>query len=127
VAQLSEVPNLEVFASWYAAGPNADDCWKSFEQDRGLGYIQALQDWAAQHVFKFDQYHLERSDAALLVLPAGRSGHLELGYTLGRGKPGYILLDDTDTRWDVMYNFATKVYPSTEPLKEDLTRFANPV
>ena len=46
----------------------------------------------------------------MLVLPAGKSGHLELGYVIGRGKPGYILMDGEPERVDIMHSFATKVF-----------------
>jgi hypothetical protein len=95
----------EVFDDWHGAGHEADDKWKEYEQLRGRSYREALQGYAAKHVFAFDRTHLDRADSVLLVLPAGRSGHLEFGYSVGQGKKGYILLDDPD-RWDVMYQFA---------------------
>ena len=57
-------------------------------------------------------------DIAVLVLPAGKSGHLELGYMIGSGKRGYILFDDDveDCRWDVMYQFTR---PTTEEEPDD--------
>ncbi len=96
---------IEAFDDWHGAGPEADDKWKEYEQLRGRSYREALKGYAAQHVFNFDRTHLDRADGALLVLPAGRSGHLELGYAVGKGKKGYVLLDTPD-RWDVMYSFA---------------------
>lgn len=92
----------EAFDEWYSAGPEADDCWRNHQKEKGLSYKDALSGEAATNVFNFDKYHLDRCDAAVLVLPAGRSGHLELGYTVGRGKPGFILLDETaklDEHW----------------------------
>lgn len=106
---------IDAFDDWMAAGPEADDYWKKYERGRGHSYQDALSGYAAQHVFVFDKYHLDRCDAALLVLPAGRSGHLELGYAIGSGKSGFILLDGDyldDGRFDVMYNFATRVFTS---------------
>ena len=98
---------IEAFDDWYAAGPEADDYWKAYEKGRGNDYKAALSGWAARHVFSFDTYHLDRSDGGVLVLPAGRSGHLELGYLAGQAKPTYILLEDDPDRWDVMYQFAS--------------------
>jgi len=112
------IAGINIFDSWYAAGPLADDSWKTYEQSRGLTYPQALQDYAAQHVFTFDRRHLDRCYGAILVYPAGKSAHLELGYVLGQGKPGYVLLDDHKDRWDVMLNFATAVCYSVEELVE---------
>ena len=125
-----EIPNvarelrklgLDVFDDWFAAGPEADDYWKEYEIGKGKSYKEALRGYAAQHVFQFDKHHLDRVDAAILVLPAGRSGHLELGYVAGSGKPTFILLDDAyiDTgRFDVMYNFATAVFENKEEMIE---------
>ncbi len=106
----------EVFDDWYAAGPEADDKWRDYEKARGHGFIEALRGYSAQHVYNFDKKHLDESDVAVMVLPAGRSDHLELGYMLGRGKPGYILLGGEPERYDVMYNFATAVVPDVDAL-----------
>lgn len=97
----------EVFDDWYAAGPEADDYWRKYEQERGHSYKEALAGYAANHVWSYDHHHLDRCDTALLQLPAGKSGHLELGYAIGAGKRGIILLDKDYDRWDVMYRFAT--------------------
>lgn len=115
--------SFEVFDDWMAAGPEADDWWKTYEIDRGHSYAEALSGFAARHVFEFDRHHLDTSDAAVLLLPAGRSGHLELGYMAGRNKPTYILLDGSYTdegRFDVMYNFATRVFQKEEDLIAEL-------
>src|ERR1041385_5062405 len=76
----------EVFDDWYAAGPEADDKWKEYEVSRGRSYREALKGHAAKHVFEFDLHHLNRCDGCVLVLPAGRSGHLEFGFMCGKGK-----------------------------------------
>jgi hypothetical protein len=123
--QIVEIANqirsagFEVFDDWYAAGPEADDMWKEYEQSRGHSYLQALNGYAARNVFAFDLRHLERADTVVLALPAGKSGHLELGWSLGKGKRGYILLDNPD-RWDVMYQFADGVFTSVEDLTHAL-------
>lgn len=113
--------DAEVFTSWFAAGPEADDKWRDHEKARGRSYKEALQHYAATHVFEFDKAHIERADAVLLVLPAGKSGHLELGWALGQGMPGFIFLDDPE-RWDVMYRFATGVTDDRDELLQMLTR-----
>jgi hypothetical protein len=111
-----EVPNVatqlrtlgfDVFDDWHAAGPEADDCWMRYEQFKGHDLKQALKGYAAKHVFAFDQHHLGRADIGILVLPAGKSGHLELGYLCGQGKRCYVLFDKEPERFDVMYQFAT--------------------
>lgn len=107
----------KVFSDWFAAGHEADDWWKSYYTERGFTYEQALKEPASVNVFNFDKKHIDASDVMVLALPAGKSGHLELGYHLGKGKPGYILLEDAD-RWDVMYQFATGVTTSIEELSK---------
>ena len=101
---------FEVFDDWFAPGPEADDFWQKYEKGRGRSYGDALQGHAGKHVFEFDKGHIESSDLCVLALPAGKSGHLELGYFLGKGKPGYILFPEEPERWDVMYQFATGVF-----------------
>ena len=124
-AQIGEIANKlraaghEVFDDWYAAGPEADDYWQKYEIAKGHNYVQGLQGYAAKHVFSFDKFHLDRNDIAVLALPAGKSAHLELGYVIGCGKPGYILLDNPD-RWDVMYQFASGVFYSVDDLVAEL-------
>lgn len=111
----------EVFDDWYSAGEKADDAWQAYSKQRGWSYQEALDGYSAQHVFSFDKKHIDRCDTGLLVLPAGKSGHLELGYMIGRGKEGYILLDGEPERLDVMYAFATRVFSSLDEAKERLS------
>lgn len=112
---------FEVFDDWHAAGPRADDHWREYEESRGRTYIEALDGAAASNVFRFDKANLDKADAVVMVLPAGKSAHLELGYVIGTGKPGYILQDPDDCRWDVMYRFATKVCDCVEDLVDALS------
>lgn len=120
IAKQIREAGFEVFDDWYAAGPEADDYWKKYEQERGRSYTEALNGHAATHVFEFDKRHLDGSDAVVLALPAGKSGHMELGYCLGRGTPGYILLEEGSDRWDVMYKFANGVHTRVAELVKDL-------
>lgn len=127
-----EIPNIaaqirsagyDVFDDWFAAGPDADKKWREYEQRRGRAYKDALEGEAARNVFAFDKRHLEEADIVVLALPAGKSGHLELGWSLGRGTPGFILLDAaTGPKWDVMYQFATGVAENMPDLLEQVRR-----
>lgn len=109
IANKLRAEGLEIFEDWFSAGKFADDEWRDYEKGRGHTFAQALKGYAARHVFDFDRFHLSRADAVVLVLPAGRSGHLELGWALGQGKPGFILLDADPERFDCMYQFSTGV------------------
>lgn len=105
-----------VYDDWYATGPEADDYWKRYSQARGHTFKAALSGWAATHTYQNDKYHLDEVDTGVLVMPAGKSAHLELGYLIGQGKRGYILLDPEVDRWDVMYKFATDVFEKADDL-----------
>lgn len=114
-----ECEDIEVFDDWFAAGPEADDCWKTYEQDRGRTYQEALNGYAARNVFAFDKRNLDRCTHALLVLPAGKSGHMEIMYaTYGVGAKTAILLDPEDVRWDVMYQFVPTIIDSDEGTRD---------
>lgn len=110
------VPKFEIFDDWYAAGPEADDKWKEYEEARGRNYMDALDGYAARHVFAFDKHHLDTSSHALLVLPAGKSGHMEVMYAKYKvGAKAAILLEPgADPRWDVMYQFVDNVFSKEE-------------
>lgn len=120
VASALREAGIPVFDSWFAAGPKADDCWRDYERERGHSYPDALAGYAAQHVFRFDLKHLNRCDGAVLVMPGGKSAHLELGYVIGKGKPGWILFTEEPARYDVMHNFATGVCFSLQDLIADI-------
>ena len=113
---------FDVFDDWFAGGPIADDSWQDYEKQKGTPYDVALRSHAAEHVFYFDKHHLDRSDIGVLLMPAGKSGHLELGYMKGMGKPVYVLFDKEPERWDVMYRFADGVFFDKTELAQELQR-----
>lgn len=121
IANQIRCAGYEVFDDWFAAGKDADDNWRDYEKQRGRTFVEGLQGLAARNVYAFDRRNLERADIVVLVAPAGKSGHLELGWALGQGKRGYYLLDDPD-RWDVMLQFCTGVCTSVKELLQTLTR-----
>jgi len=114
-----------VFDDWFAAGFEADLWWQRYEKARGKTYSEALDGYPAWHVFNYDKTHLDRCDATVLLMPAGKSGHMEFGYVIGQGKPGFILLPEepgADASWDVMYRFATRVVYDVPTLVMELKR-----
>lgn len=56
-------------------------------------YIIALADPISQEGFLSDFDAMQWADACVLVLPCGRSAHLEMGWMQGQGKKTAILLD----------------------------------
>lgn len=122
VSEVLRGQGYDVMDDWYAAGPDADDCWQKYEGVRGRSYAEALKGRAAQNVFLFDKSHLDLSDAAVLVLPAGKSAHLEMGYMRGCEKPVFILIAGDVGRYEVMPNFASAVCQNQQELLEALEK-----
>lgn len=118
VAKLLREKGFEVFDDWFSPGPEADDHWQEYEKNRGRTYKEALNGWHAQAVFAIDKRHLDDSDVAIMVMPAGKSAHLEIGYMAGRGKDTFILFDKEPERFDIMPNFCTDVFMSVDELVE---------
>lgn len=110
----------EVFDDWWAAGPKVDDYWQRYEQARGRTYAEALAAPIAGHNFYFDKEWLDWADCGILVAPAGKSAHLEIGYLAGQGKQTHIMLPEEPERWDLMYKFVTSVETSFPALLEKL-------
>lgn len=65
-----------------------DPEWKSWTPDQ---YIEGLSHPIAQAGFKSDFDAMKWADACVLVLPCGRSAHLEAGWFAGAGRPVYVL------------------------------------
>jgi hypothetical protein len=120
VGQALRAAGHEVFDDWFAAGPIADDSWRDYEKARGHSFAEALEGYAAYHVYDFDYTHLNRATAGVLILPAGKSCHIEFGYLAGQSKPVFVLLNETVERWDVMYRFANKACKTVEELLDAL-------
>ncbi len=110
---------FNVFSEWYGAGERADDHFKEYHSGLGRTYLEALETDAAKTIFNFDKKHIDESSTVVLISPAGKSGHLELGYALGSGRRGYYLLDDPE-RWDLMLQFCTGMFTNLEDLIERL-------
>ena len=87
--------------------------------DRGFGWRQcatveqladplAFRDEVLTHpiaarAFALDMGALSGADATVLVLPCGRSAHLELGYATGAGQKTIVLLDNPMSEPELMY------------------------
>lgn len=57
-------------------------------------YLAALEHPRAVEGFESDWKAMNDADTFVLILPCGRSAHLELGWAVGAGKRTAILLDD---------------------------------
>ena len=117
---------FKVFDDWFSPGPEADEFWRKYEKVRGSTYKEALRNAAGTHVFEFDKFHIDESQIGVLIMPAGKSGHLELGYMIGQGKPCFVFFEEDPERWDVMHQFAFEnggnICVSIDELKAELIK-----
>lgn len=74
--------------AWSAIDPE----WLGWEP-RAFAEILTSSPVAADG-FHLDKEALDGCDTCVLVLPCGRSAHLELGYAAGQGKDTFVLLSD---------------------------------
>lgn len=104
------------------AGDHLGFSWSDVDPDwqrwTPKSYLRALAHPIARAGFASDFGAMHWADACVLVLPCGRSAHLEAGWFVGAGKPLIILLDafidpeDTPARGheaELMYAMATRV------------------
>jgi len=105
VRELREA-NFEVYDFREKRGP----VWR---EGRGWGasdFRSGLLTEEATQKFWLDMDALESSDAGILVLPSGRSAHLEAGWLIGARKPLVIYIPPEVTiEQELMYRTATAV------------------
>lgn len=112
---------FDVMDEWWTPGKQADENWQAYEKIRGRSYKEALEGRAARNIYLFDKSYIDLADIFILVMPAGKSGMLELGYAKGAGKQTYLLLDGEDpSRYDIMPNAADKIIFYVEDLINEL-------
>jgi hypothetical protein len=90
--------------AWSAIDPK----WQEWSTKQ---FVQALEHPTACYGFDLDMQALTFCDACILVLPCGRSAHLELGHANGMGKLTYVYVPPgVQTEPELMYkmcNFVT--------------------
>jgi nucleoside 2-deoxyribosyltransferase len=90
--------------------------WKNWSVEQ---YLEALDHPIAEAGFGKDMKALEECDACVLVLPSGKSAHIEAGYAIGAGKPTCIYIPQPTPEHpefklepELMYKMASLVTPS---------------
>lgn len=89
-----------------------DPDWQSWPPAQ---YREALQYPRAQVGFAQDQLALQMADVTVLVLPCGRSAHLELGYAAGVGQRTAVLMLEPQEA-ELMYKLCNRVCLSMDEL-----------
>lgn len=91
---------------------DVDPAWRSWGP---RAYLEALEHPIAQAGFKSDFEAMQWAEAGVLLLPCGRSAHLEAGYFVGAGKPLVIVIDDAEfpapggSNPELMYRMADSI------------------
>lgn len=95
-----------------------DPEWQTWTPEEFIG---GLTHPLARDGFISDFEALQQADIIVLVMPCGRSSHLELGYAAGQGKPTIILLSDGEP--ELMYKMTTTLVVSMDELISALLLF----
>ena len=121
-----------VVAALAEAGHAVYDFRNPAEDNPGFGFHRIDPDWqqwpakkfremlahpSATKGFKHDLAGMKNADAFVLVLPCGRSAHLEAGWAIGKGLPVAILLDDASEP-ELLYKLATRLVVNMDELLE---------
>jgi hypothetical protein len=94
--------------SWSEIDPD----WMNWTAEQ---YVAALEHPAAIRGYKSDMDAMIRADTFVLVLPCGRSAHLELGWAAGQGKRTAIFTQDGQEP-ELMAKMCDLITPSTMDL-----------
>jgi hypothetical protein len=89
-----------------------DSAWDTWTPEQ---YIAALQHPFAQRGFAHDRRALQMADVTVLVLPCGRSAHLELGYAAGQGQRTAVLMLEPNEA-ELMYLLCETICTNIEDL-----------
>lgn len=93
-----------------------DQNWQRWTAEQ---YREALNSPIAEDGFRSDMDGMEWADACVLVLPCGRSAHLEAGWFAGKGKPVYVLTKDGEEP-ELMAKMCTAICTSWDDLLQTL-------
>lgn len=69
-------------------------------------YLDAIQHPVAEAGFNADFEAMKWADTFVLLLPCGRSAHIEAGWAMGQGKPTHIVLSEDKFEPELMYLIA---------------------
>ncbi len=109
-----EFEGFEVDAFCRATDQRYSFHWSEFvdteEELQQYDALSFLGDPRVQRAFNEDKRWLDWADTVVMVMPCGRSSHLEAGYGKGQGKRLYIYGDFQTGEFDVMYGFADGLF-----------------
>ena len=77
----------------------------------------------AEKGFELDFQAMKMSHACVLVLPSGRSSHLEAGWFCGAGRPVFVYIPEP-VEPELMYRMATGIYLTIPDLIEGIEQLS---
>lgn len=95
-----------------------DPAWKNWSPEK---FSQGLDHPIAHHGFSLDMKALEACSACVLVLPCGRSAHLELGWAAGAGRLTIVYMPETEEP-ELMYRMCDYLATSLEEVRAALSK-----
>lgn len=91
-----------------------DPAWETWSP---WAFTQALATDEAERGFNHDRWAMEQSEVGVLLLPCGRSAHLEAGYFAGHpDKSLHILIPAELPEPELMYRMADGIHLSIDSL-----------
>jgi len=76
----------------------------------GLTARSATFDTTVLQIYRGNMAQLMHADVVVLVLPSGKSAHLEAGFAKGQGKRVYVIGEMQNGDWDAMYCMCDEVF-----------------
>jgi len=98
-----------------------DPAWKTWTSEK---FRNGLEHPIAEQGFKFDMDALRRCDVCVMVLPCGRSAHLEMGWAAGADKFTVALLHG-ENEPELMLKMCDEICLSLDEVVEVLREHAD--
>jgi len=118
LATYLEQQDLEVDAFCQATDSRYSFHWSELvdteEELQRYDALSFLADPRVQRAFTEDKRWLDWADTIVMVMPCGRSSHLEAGYAKGQGKRLFIYGEFPKGEFDVMYGLADGLFRTIE-------------
>ena len=89
------------------------------------GFLRSLEHPIAEAGFNSDFNAMQKADLFVLLLPSGRSAHLEVGWAIGQGKPACILIPEYDGP-DLTYKLASTIVGSVREVVQWADQWRTP-
>lgn len=85
----------------------------SEDNETAMKAFEAIENWrddaGVRDIFETDMSALRASDAVVVLLPVGKSGHIEAGVSYGMGKRTFAIGEQEET--ESLYLIFDEIYP----------------